>query len=362
LPPGCEPECHGCRHRGLDERASLEQKSVYLARALSPWADRIEAIEAPVSAQRLGYRDRVTLTARWSESAGWRFGLMRRDELIAIHDCPVHSARIRALVALLVESLPPAEQLALAYLHVCGAQATLIVKARDVGTAALAGLLGRLPGAGLEGCWLHLHPCAGRRLFARSGWQLLWGTPRSRDPLGLLHGPTAFAQAVPELHHRSIERACAHLRPGQGDAVLDLYCGHGSSLRAWLAAGACALGVELSGEATQLTAVNAPGSAILRGTCVARLPQVRSWWIGQPRRRLAYVNPPRSGLEPEVAHELATRLRPERIAYLSCSAGTLARDLEVLEAAGYGVERIVPYDFFPLTHHVEALALLSRPP
>ena len=41
-------------------------------------------------------------------------------------------------------------------------------------------------------------------------------------------------------------------------------------------------------------------------------------------------------------------------------AGTLARDLESFEVAGYSLDRILPYDFFPLTHHVEALALLDR--
>jgi len=50
-----------------------------------------------------------------------------------------------------------------------------------------------------------------------------------------------------------------------------------------------------------------------------------------------------------------------RLAYLSCSAGTLARDLSVLEAAGYRVTGIEPYDFFPLTHHVETLARLDLP-
>jgi tRNA/tmRNA/rRNA uracil-C5-methylase (TrmA/RlmC/RlmD family) len=359
LPAGCEPACHGCRHRSLDIAASLSQKAAYLGRVLAPWADRLEAVEAPPVSRRLGYRDRVTLTARWSETAGWRFGLVRRDELIAIHDCPVHSARVRAVVALLAERLPSADVLPVAYLHVCGAQATLIVKARTVPAESLTRLIEGLPRTGLEGCWLHQHPAAGRRLFARSGWQLLWGTARSRDPMGLLHGPTAFAQALPELHHRSIARARAHLRPRPGDAVLDLYCGHGASLREWIAAGAVALGVELSGEAVELAVVNAPDAGVLRGTCVTRLPQIRVWWQGQPGRRHAYLNPPRSGLEPELTDALATQLRPQRLAYLSCSAGTLARDLKHLEAGGYVVKAIVPYDFFPLTHHVEALALLS---
>ena len=361
FPPGCEPSCHGCRHRQLDEAASLAQKAAYLARVLEPWAGRIAPVHGPAAERRLGYRDRVTLTARWCPEAGWCFGLMRRDELIAIHDCPVHSARVRALVRLLAERLPPAGALPLAYLHVCGAQATLIVKAHEVVPGVLDVLTAGLRATGLEGLWLHLHPSAGRRLFARSGWRLLWGEPRSRDAHGLLHGPTAFAQALPELHRAALAAARDHLRPGPGVSVLDLYCGHGASLREWTAAGSAALGVELSGEAVELAALNAPAAHVLRGTCAERLPQVRPWWRGRAGERVAYLNPPRSGLESPVTEALATELRPARIAYLSCSAGTLARDLTRLESAGYRVAAIDPYDFFPLTHHVETLVRLDLP-
>ena len=302
----------------------------------------------------------MTLTAGWDARHGWRFGLVRRDELIPIHDCPVHTPRVRALVHLLVERLPPATVLPVAYLHVCGAQATLIVKSHRADAALLDPVLAGLAATDLEGLWLHLHPSAGRKLFARSGWSLSWGSPRSRDAHGLLHGPTAFAQALPELHRVSLEAAVAHLRPAPRVAVLDLYCGHGASLRAWTAAGSTVLGVELSGEAVELCMDNAPRAAVLRGTCVQRLPQVRTWWQGQDAERVAYVNPPRSGLEPEVVAALADELRPIRLAYLSCSAGTLGRDLAACCDAGYEVRAILPFDFFPLTHHVEALALLER--
>jgi tRNA/tmRNA/rRNA uracil-C5-methylase (TrmA/RlmC/RlmD family) len=360
LPPGCEPVCHGCRHRSLDASASVAQKASYLARVLGPWADCIASVTAPAPARRLSYRDRVTLTAGWDAQHGWRFGLMRRDELIPIHDCPVHTPRVRALVHLLVERLPPAAVLPVAYLHVCGAQATLIVKSNRSEVALLDPVLEGLPATGLEGLWLHQHPCAGRKLFARSGWKLAWGRARSRDAHGLLHGPTAFAQALPGLHRASLEAAVAHLRPAPGVAVLDLYCGYGASLRAWTAAGSAALGVELSGEAVELCSENAPRATVLRGTCVQRLPQVRTWWNGHDGERVAYVNPPRSGLEPEVLAALAAELRPARLAYLSCSAGTLSRDLTALCDAGYAVSAILPFDFFPQTHHVEALALLER--
>ncbi len=342
----------------LDARDSLAQKQDYLRRVLAPWADRIAPVLGPSPDERLGYRERVTLTARW-DGAGWRFGLVRRDELIAIHDCPVHAPTVNALVRHLVRALPEAGAFPLAFLHVAGAQATLIVKARAVDPAELAPVLDGLP-EGIDGLWLHLHPSAGRRLFARSGWLLLAGATESRGALGLVHGPTAFLQASPRLHRVAVAAAQEHLRPDARTAVLDLYCGHGSTLRAWRGSNSPALGVELSGEAVRFAMLNAPGALVLRGTCIHRLPQVRAWWRAHPGERVAYVNPPRSGLEPEVTATLARDLQPVRLAYLSCSAGTLARDLQVFANAGYAVRRIQPYDFFPLTHHVEALALLVR--
>jgi 23S rRNA (uracil1939-C5)-methyltransferase len=359
LPAGCEPACHGCRHRLFSADESLAQKSAYLARALARWSHLIEPIAAPSPGARLAYRDRVTLTARWSAEQGWRFGLMRRDELIPIHDCPVHTGRVRALVRVLVAHLPPGDEFPLAYLHVAGAQATLIVKAHNVDAERLDAVAAAVVGIGIEGLWLHLHPAAGRRLFARSGWRLLRGEAESRDPRGILHGPSAFMQALADLHARAMNDAARHLDPRPSVSVLDLYCGLGATLRAWTEAGSAALGVELSGEAVTFAGRNAPRASVLRGTCVQRLPQVREWWAGREGERVAYVNPPRSGLEEEVTDVLARELRPARLAYLSCSAGTLARDLAAFEAAGYAVMVVRPYDFFPGTHHVEALALLE---
>lgn len=83
-------------------------------------------------------------------------------------------------------------------------------------------------------------------------------------------------------------------------------------------------------------------------------------WAKTSGVRLLYVNPPRTGLEPEILTWAIDEFRPERLAYLSCSAGTLSRDLRALTVAGYKVEALVPYDFFPQTHHVETLALLRQ--
>ncbi|NCB17733.1 MAG: hypothetical protein EOM65_16370, partial [Synergistales bacterium] len=74
-----------------------------------------------------------------------------------------------------------------------------------------------------------------------------------------------------------------------------------------------------------------------------------------------YANPPRTGLEPPVAESLAGRSRPARLAYLSCSPGTLSRDLSLLEEGGFRVRRLLLFDFFPRTAGVEVLVLLEGP-
>jgi 23S rRNA (uracil1939-C5)-methyltransferase len=74
---------------------------------------------------------------------------------------------------------------------------------------------------------------------------------------------------------------------------------------------------------------------------------------------LIIVDPPRSGLGERVAQLLARRQAP-RVVYVSCDPATLARDLAILLAAGYRVERIHMVDLFPQTYHIESVVHLGR--
>ena len=288
------------------------------------------------------------------------FGLWRRDELIPISDCPVHTGSVRLLARGLMRALPPGPEFPLAFYVQSGAQATLILKTHRVPDPGWLDDERRaeLAASGLEGLWLHLHPAAGRRLFARSRWTLLWGQPRSRDTFGLEYGPTAFQQLIPALYRQALDAAKDFLAPGPGDSLADLYCGIGASLARWTRRGARVIGAELGGEAVACAGRNAPDALVLRGKCADRIPQLRDWTPASGTR-LLYLNPPRTGLEPAVLAWMTDDYRPERLAYLSCSASTLSRYLRGLTATGYIVERLIPYDFFPQTHHVETLALLK---
>lgn len=360
LRPGCEPRCRGCRHRSWDAAESLAQKRDFIASKCAAWAGVLGAVQGVADDARWAYRDKVTLHAA-HDGARWRFGLMVRDEHLPIEDCPVQSARVTALVHAAARVLPPPAVFPLAYWVQSGAQLVLVAKTHaEVPRDWVVAVAPALSAARMSGLWLHRNPSAGRRLFMRSGWDLLWGEPQARDARGLVYGRAAFQQLIPDLHAASLDEAEAFLAPGPGDLVVDLYCGIGASLQRWCARGAAALGVELGGEAVACAAVNAPDATLLRGTCLTRLPQLERAVRAHPRAVLAYLNPPRQGLEPEVAHWLTRSARPARLAYLSCSPGTLARDLALCVAAGYRVVRLTPYDFFPQTHHVETLALLER--
>ncbi|HEY6479910.1 MAG TPA: class I SAM-dependent RNA methyltransferase, partial [Streptosporangiaceae bacterium] len=50
----------------------------------------------------------------------------------------------------------------------------------------------------------------------------------------------------------------------------------------------------------------------------------------------------------------------ERFAYVSCDPATLARDLALLISGGWALENLRAFDAFPMTHHVECLATLTR--
>ena len=71
------------------------------------------------------------------------------------------------------------------------------------------------------------------------------------------------------------------------------------------------------------------------------------------------LDPPRAGCDRSVL-EAAVTMRPDRIVYVSCNPASLARDAAILAELGYAVREVQPVDLFPMTHHVEVVALIER--
>ncbi len=76
-------------------------------------------------------------------------------------------------------------------------------------------------------------------------------------------------------------------------------------------------------------------------------------------KKVAIVDPPRKGLTPSALETLCSAKDLDSLFYLSCFPEALARDLTVFIEKGWKVEKIIPFDFFPRTNHLETLALLK---
>jgi tRNA/tmRNA/rRNA uracil-C5-methylase (TrmA/RlmC/RlmD family) len=156
------------------------------------------------------------------------------------------------------------------------------------------------------------------------------------------------------------------LAPRPDDTVLDLYCGAG------LFAGAVA---PLVGPGGAVTGVESDAVAVKNARHnLSDCPQVTFMTADAaqaaaagdlPQARLVIADPPRAGLAREVVDYLAGDGAPgdsgaERFAYVSCDPATLARDLALLIAGGWRLEGLRAFDAFPMTHHVECVAVLAR--
>ena len=75
--------------------------------------------------------------------------------------------------------------------------------------------------------------------------------------------------------------------------------------------------------------------------------------------KVAIIDPPRAGLSPRALETMVHAKGFAHLFYLSCNPEALARDLGGFIDHGWKVEKIMPFDFFPKTRHVETLVLLT---
>jgi tRNA/tmRNA/rRNA uracil-C5-methylase (TrmA/RlmC/RlmD family) len=76
------------------------------------------------------------------------------------------------------------------------------------------------------------------------------------------------------------------------------------------------------------------------------------------RADVVILDPPREGAGKEVVQEIA-RISPRSIVYGACDPAALARDTAYLHENGFGLEKIRAFDLFPMTHHIESVALFT---
>ncbi len=143
-----------------------------------------------------------------------------------------------------------------------------------------------------------------------------------------------------------------------GDQVLDLYGGVGLFTAAALSA---------VGETGRVDLVEASSSAV--GDAKINFENISSVniYLGEvakimPRIGSADVvilDPPRDGAGQLVLQQISA-LDPKRIVYVACDPAALARDCAFANDLGWKLTKVRAFDLFPMTHHIEMVALFTR--
>ncbi|MEQ1730003.1 MAG: TRAM domain-containing protein [Vicinamibacterales bacterium] len=166
----------------------------------------------------------------------------------------------------------------------------------------------------------------------------------------------AFFQGNRFLLPSLVSHVVSHVAPG--DRVIDLYAGTGLfSVAAAVARGALVLAVEGDRTGAADLVVNAERT----GGAVKAVHEGVETFVARQHNtpNVLIVDPPRTGMSKE-ALDGAIGLKAPVVVYVSCDVATLARDARTLVDAGYTLDRLVGFDLFPNTPHVESVATFRR--
>ncbi len=362
VPPPCPHArpggCGGCDWQHASPAAQRALKAAVVRQQLR----RIAGIEQEVTVEALpgdeaglGWRTRVKFAVRGDGVAGLR--RHRSHEVMEIGSCPIAHPLVAAAGATDRTWL--------------GASSVEVAAAPGSGERAII-VSGSSPLARIAAETLPAQPDT-----VLSGRTVLRGTGHLRQRAAGRDwrvSAAGFWQVHPGAADALTAAVLGELRPQPGDVALDLYCGAG------LFAGVLA---EAVGPSGRVIGIEADAAAVrdarhnLRATPWARVHRGDAATMlarnGLSGGSLAVLDPPRTGIDRRVIGLLSApdpagdrrgsqTARVRRIAYVSCDPATMARDIGVFRASGWVLEALRGFDAFPMTHHVECLATLTRPP
>ena len=215
---------------------------------------------------------------------------------------------------------------------------------------------------GLVSVW----ECSGRQIYGAYGdkWRLLHGSGKLRDNIGPVRldlSPASFLQVNPKQSIVLYDLVRGFAGLSGKEKVLDLYSGVGS-IALYLAPHAWQVrGVESYAPAVD----DAKANAVLNGAdncsfyCGRAEDILPRWAESGLDFDVAVLDPPRAGCDRRLLDAVAA-IAPPRLVYVSCSPATLARDLKILTAYGYTVDKLQPVDMFSRTCHCECAVSMWR--
>ena len=218
--------------------------------------------------------------------------------------------------------------------------ANLVVRVGDAGKVAWGGI--------------------GRRSLRMKPEDYFWTVVGGRK---IFYALDTFFQANLSILDKIVARIGSLIQWQKETVFLDLYSGVGL------------FGIALADRATEVVMIEEVSDSVtlaqfnvkyhglthvkmLAGKVETHLPEVLKELAGKPC--VALIDPPRGGLAGSAIETLGAAQSLEFLFYLSCSPESLARDLKHLAKVGWKVRKVMPFDFFPRTRHLETLVWLMR--
>ena len=313
--------CGGCDFQHISIARQRALKSEVIKEQFERIAKTDISVEVEEVGEPLHWRTRVTATTDSNGALG--FYSSRSHRVIPVKDCLIALPEI-GIAAMSTQKLSPDVRIEIAY---SSEGERMVAEAPKSGDGKFRQNTG--PAV--------LHERVGEELLQvsqRSFWQ------------GHKRAPEVLTEVV---------RNFAQLQ--EGEVVLDLYGGVGlftsTCLKDVGTSGSIHL-IEGSKDATADAKNNFASQSnveISTGDVVKIITRIN-------RADVVILDPPREGAGKEVVQEI-TRLTPRSIVYVACDPAALARDTAYLKENGYNLEKIRAFDLFPMTHHIESIALFS---
>lgn len=375
--------CGGCSYRNLPYEEQLRMKEAQVKSLLDSVCDDYVFEGIKGSPRQTGYRNKMEFSFGDEYKDGpLALGMHRRGsfyDIVTVSGCRIVDEDFQAILTCVLDFARSAD---LPYYHKMTHQGylrhLLVRKAARTGE-----ILIDLVTSGQEPQRLDLTPMVERLLALHLQGQIVGILHTYNDSLAdvirndraeLLYGQDFFYEELLGLNFKITpfsffqtnslgaevlyETVRGYVGETKDKVIFDLYSGTGTIAQI-LAPVAChVIGVEIVEEAVEAARANAARNGL--DNCSFLAGDVLKVLDGLTEKPdLIVLDPPRDGIHPK-ALEKIIRFGVDRIVYISCKPTSLARDLEILQARGYRMERACAIDMFPGAEHVETVCFLSN--
>jgi 23S rRNA (uracil1939-C5)-methyltransferase/tRNA (uracil-5-)-methyltransferase len=327
IDPNCPlyQKCGGCQYQHIEYKRQLAEKTKHVEELMRKLGEIDHPVEmAHGSPQVYNYRSKITPHYNRPDKDGSQpIGFLqygRRNQIVDVEQCPIATAAIN-------DALPEAREEA----RRAGGK-----KRRQRGGTLLMRDV-------IEGVVTDPQEIVSERV-GEVTFQFKAGEFFQNNPY-----------ILPDLvEHVATEAAAEGAR-----YLVDAYCGVGLFALSTAKNFEQVAGVEISEPAVRWAQANAKISNVKNARFViGKAEAIFNGLKFPPEETAMVIDPPRKGCDASFREQLLA-YRPQRLVYVSCDPATQARDLKEFIDGGYKITRILPFDLFPHTRHIENVVSLS---